>query len=75
MKITYSESKGKLVRSGKGLVTALTFKTKVRFSKYKKARYAIRNISEKDLSKIIQEFEKIGKVPYCMDDLDSSLSA
>ena len=32
--------------------------------KFKKARYAIGNVSEKDLSKIIKEFEKIGKVPY-----------
>ena len=30
MKTTSSESKGKLERSGKGLVTALGFKTKVR---------------------------------------------
>ena len=42
----------------------LTFKTKVGSQKYKKARYAIRNISEKDLSNIIKEFEKIGKLPY-----------
>ena len=33
-------------------------------AKVKKARYAIRNVSEKDLSKIIKEFEKIGKLPY-----------
>ena len=46
------------------MVTALDFKTKVRSQKYKKARYAIVNVSEKDLSKIIKEFEKIGKVPY-----------
>ena len=46
------------------MVTALDFKTKVRLQKYKKARYAIENVSEKDLSKIIKEFEKIGKVPY-----------
>ena len=32
--------------------------------KYKNARYTIKNVSEKDLSKIIIEFEKIGKVPY-----------
>ena len=51
-------------RSGKGLVTALAFNTKVRSPKYKKARYAIRNVSEKELSKIIKEFEKIGKLPY-----------
>ena len=64
METTYSESKEKLERSGKGLVTALAFKTKVRFAKIKKKRYAIRNTSEKDFSKIIKEFEKIGKLPY-----------
>ena len=36
MESTSSESKGKLVRSGKGLVTALAFKTKVRSQKYKR---------------------------------------
>ena len=61
MKATSSESKGKLGRSGKGLVTALYFKTKVRSQKYKKARCAIGNFIEKELSKIIKEFEKIGK--------------
>ena len=45
MKTTSSESKGKLGRSGKGLVTALGFKTKVRFAKIKKARYAIGNVA------------------------------
>ena len=64
IKTTPSESKGKLGRSGKGLVTTLNFKTKVRLSKYKKARYAIKNVSEKDLSMIIKEFEKIGKLHY-----------
>ena len=49
MKTTSSESKGKLGRSGKGLVTALAFKTNVRSQKYKKARYAIGNVSMKDL--------------------------
>ena len=56
MKTTSSESKEKLEISGKGLVTALDFKTKVSSPKYKKARYAIGNVSEKDLSKIIKEF-------------------
>ena len=64
METTSSESKGKLGRSGKGLVTALDLKTKARSKKYKKARYAIGNVSEKGLSKIIKEFEKIGKLPY-----------
>ena len=64
METTSSESKGKLGRSGKGLVTAMALKTKARFAKIKKARYAIRNVSMKDLSNIIKEFEKIFKVPY-----------
>ena len=64
MKTISSESNGKLGISGKGLVTALAFKTKVRSQKYKKARYAIGNVSEKEFSKIVKEFEKIGKVPY-----------
>ena len=46
------------------MVTALDFKTKVRLQKYKKERYAIGNVSEKDLLNIIKEFEKIVKVPY-----------
>ena len=46
------------------MVTSLGFKTKVRSQKYKKARYAIINVSEKDLLKIIKEFEKIEKLPY-----------
>ena len=64
METTSSESKEKLERSGKGLVTALAFKTKVRSTKYKQEKYAIRNISEKDISKIIREFEKFEKLPY-----------
>ena len=64
MKITSSDSKGKLERSGKGLITSLGFKAKVRPQKYKKARYAIKNVSEKDPSNIIKEFEKIETLPY-----------
>ena len=60
METTFSESKGKLERLGKGLVTALDFKIKVRLPKYKRARYSIGNFSKKDLSKIIKEFEKLG---------------
>ena len=36
-------------------MTSLGFKAKVRPQKYKKARYAIRNVSKKDLFKIIRE--------------------
>ena len=64
MKITSSESKGILEISGKGLITSLAFKTKVRLPEYIKARYAIGNFSEKDLSKIMKEFEKIEKLPF-----------
>ena len=64
MKITSSDSKGKLEISGKGFITSLGFNTKERSQKYKKARYAIVNISMKDLSNIIKEFEKIVKVTY-----------
>ena len=64
MKITSSESKEKLERSGKGLVTALDFKAKVRPQKLKKARCAIRNVSKKDFYKIIKKFEKFEKSPY-----------
>ena len=64
MKITSSESKGKLERSGKGLITSLGFKANVRPYKYKKARYAIGNVSKKDFSKIVREFDKFEKLPY-----------
>ena len=46
------------------MITSLGFKTKARLQKYKKARYAIGNVSKKDLSKIIKEFERIEKLPY-----------
>ena len=46
------------------MVTALDIKTKVRSQKYKKEKYAIGNVSMKDLSDIIEEFEKIVKVTY-----------
>ena len=59
METTSSESKVKMEGSGKGLVTALALKTKARSTKYKKARYAIGNVSKKDLSKKIKEFEKL----------------
>ena len=46
------------------MITSLDFNTKARLQKYKKARYAIKNVSERDLSKIIKELEKIDKLPY-----------
>ena len=64
IKITSSESKGRMERSRKGLITSLVFKAKVRSQKNKKASYAIRNFSKKDLSNIVKEFEKFEKLPY-----------
>ena len=46
------------------MITSLSFKTKARSQKYKKARYAIGSVSEKDLSKINKKFKKIKKLPY-----------
>ena len=61
METTSSESKRKLGRSGNGLVTALDLNTKARSKKYKKERYAIVNVSMKDLFNIIKEFEKLSR--------------
>ena len=63
METTSSEPKEKLERSVKGLVIALAFKTKVMSPKYKKARYTIGNVSEKDISNIIRDFVNIEKLP------------
>ena len=46
MKTTYSESKGKLGRSGKGLVTVLVFKTKVRPQKIQKCKVCHRKCQQ-----------------------------
>ena len=64
METTSSESKVKMEESGKGLVTALALKTKAGSKNNKKARYAIGNVSMKDLSNKIKEFEKLVKVPF-----------
>ena len=63
METTSSESKVKMEGSGKWLVTALDIKTKARSKRYKKERYAIGNVSVKDLSNKIKEFVNIVKVP------------
>ena len=46
------------------MVTALALKTKARSKKYKKARYAIGNVSMKYLYNKIKYFEKFVKVPH-----------
>ena len=51
------------IRKGVGYLSGFQDQSKV-LQKCKKARYAIGNVSKKDLSKIIKEFEKIEKIPY-----------
>ena len=46
------------------MITYLGIKAKVRPHKYKKARYAIVNVSKKYLSMIIKEFEKLSYESY-----------
>ena len=57
MRITSSKPKYYLGRSRKGLITSMGLITNVR-AKKKKARYNITNVSMKDLSNIIRDFEK-----------------
>ena len=59
MIITSSDPKDNLGRSGKRLITSMGIKAKASPKRYKKARYSIINVSMKDLSKIIREFEKM----------------
>ena len=59
METTSLESKVRMEGSGNWLVTALALKNKARSKKYKNSRYAIGNVSMKDLSNKIKEFEKL----------------
>ena len=59
MIITSSEPKYNLVISGKGLIASLGIKAKASTKNYKKSRYAIGNVSKKDLSEIIREFDNL----------------
>ena len=46
------------------MITSLGLKAKTRPNKHKKARYAIKNVSKKDLSNIIREFDKLTYKSY-----------
>ena len=61
MRITSSDPKYYLGRLGKGLITSLVLNTNVVAKKIEKKRYSITNIIMRDISKIIQDFEKL---PY-----------
>ena len=58
------QSQKKIIKIGKWVGYLSGFQDQSKVQKYKKARYAIVNVSEKDLSKIIKDFEKTGKLPY-----------
>ena len=64
MKITSSESKGKFENIRKGVDYLSGFQGQSEAAKIKKTWYAIRNISKKDLSKSIRNFEKVEKLPF-----------
>ena len=64
MTATYSKSTINLGRSGKGLITSLVLDAKARPKRYKKTRYAIVNVSKKDLSMVIREFDKLSYNNY-----------
>ena len=59
MRITSSDPKDNLGRSGKGMITSLGLKSKARPNKCKKTRHSIGNVSKKYPSKIIREFDKL----------------
>ena len=64
MRITSSETKDNLGRSGKEFINSLGLKTKARPKKYKKARYSIRNVINKELSNILKDFDKLTYKSY-----------
>ena len=53
MRITYSESRVKLGRSGKGLITSLGLNAITSPNKYKKTRYAIEDFSKKYIQRLL----------------------
>ena len=59
MKITSPEPKDYLGISGKGLVAYLCIKTIGWSKKNKKARYAITNVSLKDIFKILRDLKSL----------------
>ena len=65
IKTTSSESKVKVGRSGKGLVTALVFKTKVRFHQNTKRQGKPSEMSaRRTFQRLSKNLRKFGKVTY-----------
>ena len=67
MRITSSDPKYYLGRSGKGLITFMGLKTNVRPKKYKKARYSITNVIMRYFSNIIKEFKRLHYKGYVQE--------
>ena len=61
MKTTSSESKGKLGRSGKGLVTALAFKTKVRSQNTKRQGMPSEMSARRTFRRLSKSLRKLAK--------------
>ena len=57
MRIKSSKPKYDLGRPRKGLITSLVLKKNIGPKKRKKARYAITNVSMKDISNMIKQFK------------------
>ena len=64
MKITSSEPKYYLGRSGKELIASLGLNTIGRSKEKEKARYDITNVSMKDISNIIDNYEILAYKGY-----------
>ena len=64
MKIISSEPKYYLGIPGKGLINSLGFRTIRRSKKIKKARFTIINVSLRDISRIIKEFDYLTHEGY-----------
>ena len=72
MKTTSSESKEKLERSGKGLITALAFNTKVRSQKYKMQGMPSEMSVRRKFQRLSKSLRKLGN--YLMRKMDPNMS-
>ena len=68
METTYSESKEKSERLGKGLVTALAFKTKARFAKIQKCKVCHRKCQQEGTFEEYQRVRENWKGTLCEKD-------
>ena len=67
MRIISSDPKDNLGISGKGLITSLGLNTNLKSKKNKRERYAITNVSLKNISIIIKKFVKLSYEGHVKD--------